>query len=240
MSTAQQFQTTIDESSFEGIAPVYTKYDSEFQPQPAYIRMDEGGEIDAWVNGEINSTPSYVWNGRTLTWRVPSNVRGDALLTFVEEHRGLFERVYLGHSVDFDGNNLAGTLNDDALQASEEIDKAAEALHHETIDVCSMEEWVRAGGKNGLTDMWAADQSLAAAAQEAEESARDALRDNVWVEDPSAARDVLIEWAHDELRNHPQRLSKTHFEGLIAEGKITLEEAQEVIDEEELDIKLSA
>ncbi len=239
MSAAQQFQTTIDESSFEGIAPVYTKYDSEFQPQPAYIRMDEDGEIDAWVNGEINGTPMSVWHGRTLTWRVPSNVRGDALLAFVKEHRRLFERVYLGHEVDWDGNNHVGTLDDDAQEASEEIEQAAEALHDETMDVCSMEEWMRAGGNNKLADMWAAEQSIEAAAQEAEESARDALSDGVWVEDPGSAKDVLIEWAHDELRNHPQRLSKTHFEGLIAEGQITLEEAQEVIDEEELDINLS-
>lgn len=241
MSAAQQFQTTIAESSFDGIAPVYEKYDREFQAQPAYIRMDEDGEIDAWVNGEIgNAVPASIWNGRTLTWRVPSNVRGDALLAFVKEHQGLFERVYLGHEVDFDGNNHVGKLDEDAQEASEEIEQAAEALRDETIDVCSMEEWMHACGSNKLADMWVADQSLEEAAQEAEESARDALRDSVLVEDPESAKDVLIEWAHDELRNHPQRLSKTHFKGLIAEGKITLEEAQEVIDEEELDIKLSA
>ena len=189
---AAQFQTTIDDSSFEGVAPVYTKYDSEFQPQPAYIRMDEDGEIDAWVNGEINGTPMSVWHGRTLTWRVPSNVRGNALLTFVEEHQGLFERVYLGHEVDWDGNNHVGTLDDDAQEASEEIEQAAEALHDETIDVCSMEEWMRVGGSNKLADMWAAGQSIEEAAQEAEESARDALSDGVWVEDPGSAKDVLI------------------------------------------------
>lgn len=240
MTTAQKFNTTIDESSFDGAAPVYEKYDGQLQPQPAYIRMDEDGEIDAWVNGEIgNAVPASIWNGRTLTWRVPSNVRGDALLAFVKEHQGLFERVYLGHEVDWDGNNHVGALDDDAREASEEIEKAAEALHEETIDVCTMEEWMRADGNSKLDDMWADGQSLAAAAQEAEESARDALRDNVLVEDPSAAKDVLIEWAHDELRNHPERLGKIHFEGLIAEGKITLKEAQEVIDDEELDMDLS-
>ena len=121
---AAQFQTTIDEASFEGVAPVYEKYDSEFQPQPAYIRMDEDGEIDAWVNGNINGTPMSVWHGRTLTWRVPSNVRGDALLAFVKEHQPLFERVYLGHEVDWDGNNHVGKLDEDAQAASEEIEKA--------------------------------------------------------------------------------------------------------------------
>ena len=236
---AAQFQTTIDVSSFEGIAPVYEQYDGQYQPQPAFIRMDEDGEIDAWVNGEINGTPMSVWHGRTLTWRVPSNVRGDALLAFVQEHQPLFERVYLGHEVDWDGNNHVGKLDEDAQEANEEIEKAADALHDETVDVCSMEEWMRAGGNNKLADMWAAGQSIEEAAQEAEESARDAMRDGVWVTDPESAKEDLLEWAHDELRNHPQRLSKTHFEGLIAEGQITREEAQEVIDDEELDIQLS-
>ena len=236
---AAQFQTTIDVSSFEGIAPVYEQYDGQYQPQPAFIRMDEDGEIDAWVNGEINGTPMRVWHGRTLTWRVPSNVRGDALLAFVKEHQPLFERVYLGHEVDWDGNNHVGKLDEDAQDANEEIEQAADALHDETVDVCSMEEWMRAGGNNKLADMWADGQSIEEAAQEAEESARDALSDGAWIKDPSSAKDDLLEWAHDEMRNHPQRLSKTHFEGLIAEGQITREEAQEVIDDEELDIQLS-
>ena len=237
---AAQFQTTIDEASFEGVAPVYEKYDSEFQPQPAFIRMDEDGEIDAWVNGNINGTPMSVWHGRTLTWRVPSNVRGDALLAFVQEHHPLFERVYLGHEVDWDGNNHVGKLDEDAQAASEEIEKATEALHDESIDVCSMEEWMHAEGNNKLRDLWDADQSLEEAAQEAEESARDALSDGVWVTDPESAKEDLLEWAHDEFRSHPERLSKVHFDGLIAEGTITREDAQEVIDEEELDIQLSA
>lgn len=144
---AAQFQTTIAESSFDGIAPVYEKYDREFQAQPAYIRMDEDGEIDAWVNGEIgNAVPASIWNGRTLTWRVPSDVRGDALLAFVKEHQGLFERVYLGHEVDFDGNNHVGKLDEDAQEASEEIEQAAESLCDETIGVCSMAEWMRVEG----------------------------------------------------------------------------------------------
>lgn len=239
MNNAAQFQTTIDESSFDGIAPVYTKYDSEFQPKPAFIRMDEDGEIDAWVNGD-NGTPMRVWHGRTLTWRVPSNVRGDALLAFVQGRQPLFERVYLGHEVDWDGNNHVGKLNEDAQEASEEIEKAAESLCDETIDVCSMEEWMRAEGNNKLRDLWVADQSLEAAAEEAEASARDAMRDGVWVTDPESAKEDLLEWAHNEFRDHPERLGKTHFEALIAEGTITREDAQEVIDEEDLDIQLSA
>ena len=238
---AAQFQTTIDEASFEGIAPVYTKYDSEFQPQPAYIRMDEDGEIDAWVNGEIgNAVPASIWHGRTLTWRVPSNVRGDALLAFVKEHQPLFERVYLGHEVDWDGRNHVGTLDEDAQEASEAIVAEAGSLYDETIDVCSMAEWTRAQGNNKLVDLWPADKSLQAAAEEAEASARDAMCDGVWVTDPESAKEDLLEWAHDEFRSNPERLEKTHFEALIAEGTITREDAQEVIDEEELDIQLSA
>ncbi len=238
---AAQFQTTIAESSFDGIAPVYEKYDREFQAQPAYIRMDEDGEIDAWVNGEIgNAVPASIWNGRTLTWRVPSNVRGDALLAFVKERQPLFERVYLGHEVDWDGNNHVGKLDEDAQEASEEIETKTESLHEETIDVCSMAEWMRAEGNNKLRDLWAADQSLETAAEEAEESARDALSDGIWVTDPQAARCELLDWARDEFRDHPERLEKTQFEALIAEGTITREDAQEVIDEEELDIQLSA
>lgn len=240
MNAAQKFRTTIDESSFEGIAPVYTKYDSEFQPQPAYIRMDEDGEIDAWVNGEINGTPSYVWHGRTLTWRVPSDVKGDALLAFVKEHQHLFERVYLGHEVDWDGRNHVGTLDEDAQEASEAIEAEAGSLYDETIDVCSMAEWMRAQGNNNLVDLWPADKSLQAAAEEAEASARDALCYGVWVTDPQAARCDLLEWAHNEFRDNPERLAGCHFEALIAEGTITREDAQEVIDEEELDIQLSA
>ena len=42
----------------------------------------------------------------------------------------------------------------------------------------------------------------------------------------------------NEFRDHPERLGKTHFDALIAEGTITREDAQEVINEEELDIQM--
>lgn len=234
---AAQFQTTIDEASFEGVAPVYEKHGWQSQPQPAFIRMDENGKIDAWVNGD-NGTPMRAWHRRTLTWRVPSNVRGDALLAFAKEHQPLFERVYLGHEVDWDGNNHVGKLDEDAREGREEIEKATEALHDKSIDVYSMAEWMSAEGNNKLRDLWAADQSLEDASQEAKESARNAMRDGVWVTDPESAKEDLLEWARDEFRSNPERLGKTHFEALIAEGMITREDAQEVIDDEELDIQL--
>lgn len=237
MTEAAQLQTTISESAFDGIAPVYQHYAGQHQPQPAYIRMDEDGEIDTWVNGEIgNATPSDVWHGRTQAWRVPADARGEALLAFVKDHQRLFERVWQGHKVEWNGNNWVGKLTEDAKAAYEEIEAACSDI--ETIDVICMQDWLRAGHNNHLTDFWGGEYTLDEAASKAEDDAREALSEGVWVKDPHAARSELLEWAADEFRNHPERLSACHFEALIAEGEISFEDALEVIEDEGLDIGL--
>ncbi len=237
MTTAQQFQTTIIESDFDGIAPVYQHYAGQHQPQLAYIRMDEDGQIDTWVNGEIgNAVPASVWHNRTLTWRVPADARGEALLAFVKDHQRLFERVWQGHKVEWNGNNWVGKLTEDAKAAYEEIEAACSDI--ETIDVICMQDWLRAGRNNHFTDFWDGEYTLDEAASKAEDDAREALSEGVWVKDPQSARSELLEWAADEFRNHPERLSARHFEALIDECEISFEEAVEVINDEELDISL--
>lgn len=129
-------------------APLYHKYPREFNPQPAYIEMDEDGEVRADYSGEIgNAVPMYVWHRRTLRWRIDAAANGDSLADFLEsdEARALLERIHAGHEVDWDGNNHSGSLDDDAQAASDELDSILEEdwqRPYDTTEVWDAANWL--------------------------------------------------------------------------------------------------
>jgi|GEM_PF-6525906 len=52
-------------------APIYDKYPSQCEPQPAYIKLSENGELVAESSGEIgNARPADEWHRCTLTWKI--------------------------------------------------------------------------------------------------------------------------------------------------------------------------
>ena len=62
------------------LAPLYCRYPHQTEPQPAYVQLDEDGDVTTGYSGEIGGgVPAHVWHGRTLRWTVPASVQGDVL-----------------------------------------------------------------------------------------------------------------------------------------------------------------
>lgn len=132
-------------------APLYSKYPREFKPQPAYIEMTEDGDVSADYSGEIgDAIPMYVWNKRTLRWNILPSANGDSLADWLEsaEISALLERIHDGHTVDWNGSNYTGHLDDDAQAASDELDRILNgswALPYDTTEVWDAKEWLAEG-----------------------------------------------------------------------------------------------
>lgn len=130
--------------------PLYHHYPRQMEPQPAYLEMDEDGEISADWNGEIgNAVPASVWHNRTLRWDVAPAARDgvvDGWLDGTDEHlAALLARVHAGHTVEWDGNNHVGRLTDDACEASQDAQDYLTALRdHGDIEaaVYRVSEWM--------------------------------------------------------------------------------------------------
>ena len=153
------------------IAPLYFRYPREINPQPAYVEMDEHGEVTADSTGEIGGAiPFSVFHGRTRRYGVASAVKGDALADYLEsgDARALFQRIYDGHSVEWDGNNNMGRLTEDAQQA--EIDLEAALIEIDQAEVYEAAQWIE---NDDLDNLWKPGVSLADAAKALEVDARD-------------------------------------------------------------------
>ena len=201
-------------------APLFRQYDGQLQPQPAYVEMDEDGEVTACYSGEIgNGVPSYVWHHRTLRWSVPSTVRGRVLKYLLERDDvvDLLERIHAGHAVDWDGNNHVGKLDADAQSASAEL----EVLLDNDIggaDSCAVwdaGEWLQ---NSPLADLWPAGQTL--------DGAENNVNYLATAEDVTLTgdvRDVLLDMAE---RRHDKGASIT------AEQRLALIEYDRIEDDE--------
>jgi hypothetical protein len=158
------------------IAPLYCRYSGQTNAQPAYVEMDDDGIIAADYSGEIGGGVSFdVFHSRTLRWGVAERVRGDALADLLEsdEMRVLFERVYNGHSIEWDGNNNVGHLDDDARAASDEIEVALTALGEDESAmgvVWDVDQWLE---YSAFDDIWDPGKSLDEAVAAVEKSAEE-------------------------------------------------------------------
>ncbi len=131
-------------------APLYRVYPRQLRPQPAYVEMDEDGNVSADYSGEIgNGAPSCVWHKRTLRWSVPAEVNGDSLADYLEDAEtiALLERVHAGHSVEWDGNNHVGQLDEDATAAAAvlERDLGQHANDLTLMEIWPAADWISAG-----------------------------------------------------------------------------------------------
>lgn len=121
---------TIHTDNLRGeLAPLYRRFSGQYQPQPAYVYMDEDGNVQADYCGIIGAgQPMDVWHGRTRRWGVNPEVNGDQLADLLESGkvRELLERVHAGLSVEWDGANYVGRLTDDARDASDALERIFE------------------------------------------------------------------------------------------------------------------
>ena len=107
---------TIVTNNIEGfLAPLYHKYDGQWNAQTAYIEVDtEERTVTADCNPEIgNGVPERVFNGIVIRINVPNNVDGDSLASFMNENASAFEFICDSIDVEWDGSDNVGVVNDE-------------------------------------------------------------------------------------------------------------------------------
>jgi len=111
------------------LVPVYNKYPSQSQPQPAMIEIDcDAKTVWAGFDDEIgNAVPINVYHGRTLRYEISSYVKGSDLADMLDsrEFTELVNRILAGYTKKWDGSNHKGILNEDASNASDALDEWA-------------------------------------------------------------------------------------------------------------------
>ena len=133
---------TINTTNLRGEAvPLYKVYPRQNGPQRAHVEMDEEGNVSADINYEIGgAVPVRVAHNRTLRWDVSPYANGDSLADLLESElvRELFERVHNGHSVEWDGSNMVGRLDEDAEAAALELEQilSPDSGEYELAQVC--------------------------------------------------------------------------------------------------------
>ncbi|RME23332.1 MAG: hypothetical protein D6800_09985 [Candidatus Zixiibacteriota bacterium] len=182
-----------------GDAPLFVQYGGQTQPQPAYLELDEFGNVSLDYSSEIGgAVPMDVWHGRTLRWSVSPYLSRDAALDLLEDASlvALLERVHAGHSVDWDGSNMVGHLTEDAREAKQKVQEILDEISRDgAAQVWDAYDWVFAFGKNSLRGVWPEDEPLDDAEERLEEiadldgvvldgSVRDALLSHLEGEDP--------------------------------------------------------
>lgn len=128
----------IETGNLTGEAPLYAVFAGQYYPQDAYIELESNGNVRADYSGDVgDSTPMDVWHGRTVRWSVSPYVSGEALKKLLadENFAALLERVHKGHSIEWDGNNWIGRLDDSAGKASLDIQYLLYDVEQASIEI---------------------------------------------------------------------------------------------------------
>jgi len=152
----------------DGLAPLYDRVGNDLHPRPAYLRLNEDGEVGFWVNYS-DGTPEPVWHGRDLLWSLNPRLTREALRALANDDRvaSLLERVYAGLSSEWDGSNRVGRLSDDAEAASEELEALLEREYNECdsclVKIADAGRWLwdaHTRSLDGLSSLWSPDVPL--------------------------------------------------------------------------------
>lgn len=217
----------------ESPAPLYCQYEGQSNLQPAYVGLDEDGKVTADYSGWVgNGGPASVWLGRDLEMSVDPRISGQALHDYLlGEGRPLLARVHAGHEVNWDGNNMRGTLSEDANDASKELEEGLRFLgEHRCLNVSSVEDFLFISSRIG--DYWT-DQSLESLVASTLEDIEMLDVDLVILDaDADTVREAFIRAAVDEIDEGSRcRLSRHVARSLYALGKITLSKYAEYVAE---------
>ena len=214
----------VKESSIEGKIPVYLRYPGQNGIQPAHIYLTEEGELGASVSGEIGpAIPMMEFHGRTLTWAIPGNVRGEYLRQFLADPEivELFEKVHQGHAVEWDGHNLVGRLTPEASESMGKIsDEIGRFFTEETlVNVTSLEEYLTMNDSPEKVLRYALsgktfDEAVAEIIEDV------ALDDENFVDDvtPENVSETLVNLAERAIDHGDYGLSRSQYDDLIAHG----------------------
>ena len=93
---------------------LWEKYPGQCQAQPAFIQINEDGEIVARYNPEIgNAVPSRVWHGIDLRFDISNLLDADQIIELIKEIRPIAEKLHEYSEVMWDGNNHRRKATDD-------------------------------------------------------------------------------------------------------------------------------
>ncbi|MEV4440450.1 hypothetical protein AB0K09_15780 [Streptomyces sp. NPDC049577] len=123
--------TTVQLSYCVNTEELYRHYDQQAEPQPVFVELDlEDGVLYASYDPEVgNARPAEVGNGRTrrycLTGKDYSGERviptAEGANRLLERIAPLAQRVLDGASIEWNGHNRVGVLDEDAQDAEETI-----------------------------------------------------------------------------------------------------------------------
>ncbi len=102
------------EITFESneLFPLYQKYDSQNEAQPAYIELDlETGSLTADYDSNVGGgTSEDKWNQRVLTWDLNAQTSVDDIKSILEENKPYFQTILdSSEIVHKDGNRIGVT-----------------------------------------------------------------------------------------------------------------------------------
>lgn len=151
---------TIVTDNIEGSrAPLYYKFDGQWNAQTAYIEVDtEERTVTADCNHEIsNCVPERVFDGIVIRINVPNNVDGDSLASFMNENASAFEFICDSIDVEWDGSNNVGVVNDKEAVSEVIYRLEKDAAELECVNIYEAADYL---GQRTLEDNWPAGKTL--------------------------------------------------------------------------------
>lgn len=127
----------------ESFTPIYLRYDGATRPQSAHLDIDlERKRADWEANPEVgNAVPSGVWQRVVVRVGCSPLLSRSRLEGLSADLSPLVDRVCGGGTVEWDGSNRVGVLDDDATEAVAEIERVLESEDGD-IDEWEAGEWL--------------------------------------------------------------------------------------------------
>jgi hypothetical protein len=117
----------------------------------AELTIEEDGTVSlgtrTYYGGD--GTPLDEWHRRTLVYGISENANAETLRDELRDGQRLsllIDRVIEGHSVEWNGSNHVGRLDDDAEDADRELEMALTNYTPYSGNVASAELWLTGGG----------------------------------------------------------------------------------------------
>jgi hypothetical protein len=212
--------------------------------------LDEDGNTVLYVkdrHSSDNGTSSDEWHGRDQVWtnRNPSCgvVDLEALEQLAKDVSPLLDRVHAGHNVEWDGSNMVGTLDDDAQEASELIEKLVMDCEwaNDQIAVWDASDWIDSNWREV-----AADLKLTATSTQDEKNAAEKALDKMASGDNCRLlhTDIAIDWLVEKLQEEADEAQEAadearsdaidelvdYLDGKLRDGVDAEVIAQEIVD----------
>lgn len=215
MSNTIKITTDLNELR-SSVAPVYSKYDGQMQPQPAYIEMDiRSGAVSVDYSGEIGSAvPADVWHGLIRRYPINPQFSGSALAELLEDDEltSKLNAILAATEEVHDGSNYVGRISEAGVELEYSLEEWLKECftEHSAATIWEADDLLIAGG---LEVWWTAEQTLEEAVAELKAAA---VSEGASLEvDPEQ---FLLDVAGRDAQHDITSVSKHQLDALIADG----------------------